>query len=288
MIIGGDSYMLKKFRWSRLFLIACLLSALMGLSVHSALPQAMSVDQVIEKNIAARGGLKAWREIQAMTMAGKMDAGSKQNVQLPFVLKLKRPRMSRLEIEFAGKTALQVYDGTNGWKVRPFMGRNEVEPYSAAEMRIAAEQADIDGYLIDHAAKGIKAELMGVDSIEGRNAYRLKLILGNGQTRNLWVDAQSFLEVKIEGTPRTLDGKMHNVETYYRDYKSVSGLMIPFALETVVEKVQPTRKIIIDKVDLNPKLENNAFAKPSILDLNSVTSMALGATPVQANTVGAK
>jgi len=253
---------MRKSRRSRLNLIALLLGALIGLTTHSALAQAITIEQVIEKNIAARGGLNAWREVGSMTMTGMMDAGSKQNVQLPFVMKLKRPRMSRLEIDFAGKTAVQVYDGTNGWKVRPFMGRNEVESYTEAETRIASEEAGLDGYLIDHSAKGIKAELEGTDLVEGRNAYKLKLTLSDGLVRHLWIDAQSFLEVKIEGTPRKLDGKMHNVETYYRNYTPVNGLLIPFVLETVVEKVQPSRKIMIEKVILNPKLEDNAFTKP--------------------------
>jgi hypothetical protein len=244
-------------------LVSCLVCALLGLlPVRSALPQSMTVDQVIEKNVVARGGLKAWREVQTMTLIGKMDAGTRQNVQLPIVMKLKRPRMSRIELEFNGKPAVQVYDGLNGWKVRPFMGRNDVEPYTAAEMQIAAEQSDIDGYLIDHAAKGVKVELAGKEEVEGHDAYKLSLTMKSGKTRFLWVDAQSFLEVKIEGNPRQLDGKMHKVETYYRNYTSVDGLMIPFVLETAVEKVSPSRKTIFEKVVLNPKLEENAFAKP--------------------------
>jgi len=253
----------------------------MGLTVRSALPQAMTIDKIIEKNIAARGGLQAWRNVQTMTMTGKMDAGTKQNVQLPFVMKLKRPRMERLEIEFAGKTAVQVYDGTNGWKVRPFMGRNEVEAYTAAELQTSATQTDLDGYLIDHEAKGIKAELEGTEPVEGHEAYKLKLTMKNGQARHLWVDAQSFLEVKVEGTPRRLDGKMHAVETYYRNYTSISGLMIPLVLETAVEKVQPTRKIIIEKVLLNPKLEDNAFTKPAVPGIKIQTPPQPAAARVQ-------
>ncbi len=280
--------MQRESQQSRLFLVACLSSALMGAAVPSALPQTMTVDQVIEKNIDARGGLKAWHEIQSMTMTGKMDVGSKQDVQLPFVLKLKRPRMSRLELDVAGKKALQIYDGTNGWKVRPFLGRNEVEPYTTAEMHDAAAQTDFDGYLIDHEAKGIRAELMGVDSVEGRDAYRLKLTLGNGQVRHLWVDAQSFLEVKIEGSPRRLDGKMHKVEIYYHDYASISGLRIPFVMETALEKVKPTRKMTIETVVLNPKLEDDAFAKPDLPGVNILTTPQKGSTQVLPGSVNAK
>jgi len=180
--------------------------------------------------------------------------------------------MSRMELKFAGKTALQIYDGTNGWKVRPFLNRNEVEPYTTAEMGIAAEDSELDGYLIDHQAKGIKVELVGMEPVEKRDAYKLKLTLKNGQTRHIWVDAQSFLEVKIEGTPRKLDGKMHKVEIYYRNYTLVNGLRIPFVLETAVEKVKATRKITIETVALNPKLEGDAFAKPELSGIKVVSS----------------
>ena len=280
--------MLRRSKSSRLPLFALASSVLMGLVVPAARAQALTADQIIEKNIAARGGLKAWREIQTMTLTGKMDAGSKLNVQLPFVMKLKRPRMSRLELDIAGKKALQIYDGTNGWKVRPFLGRNEVEPYTSTELHIAAQEADLDGYLIDHEAKGIKVQVMGTDLVEGHDAYRLQLTMKDGQVRHLWVDAQSFLEVKIEDPQRRLDGRMHNVETYYRNYQSINGLMIPFVLETAVEKIQPTRKITIETVVLNPKLEESAFAKPNLPGINLMTPVPQSAAQVHPGNDNAK
>ncbi len=263
--------MLLKRNFAPLALVALVSSALAALNVPSASAQALTADQIVEKNIAARGGLQAWRAIQTMTMTGQMDVGSKQNARLPFVLKLRRPRMSRLEIEFAGQKSLQIYDGSNGWKVRPFLGRDDVEPFTTEELHKAAEDADLDGYLIDHEAKGIKVDVMGQDMVEGREAYRLQLSLKDGRKRNLWVDAQTFLEVKIEEPQRRLDGKMRNVETYYRNYTTVGGVKIPYVLETVVESVKPSRKITIEKVELNARLEDDAFAKPNLPGMNSVT-----------------
>ncbi len=262
--------MLRSSQRHSFILLACLSSVLMGLAAGAAFPQALTADEIIEKNIAARGGLKAWRDVQTITMTGRLDAGTKHNVQLPFVMKLKRPRMLRIELDVAGKTALQVYDGTNGWKVRPFLNRLEVEPFTPAEMESSAEQQELDGFLIDHAAKGIKAEFVGVEPVEGHNAYKLKLTLKNGQVRNIWVDAKSYLEVKVEGTPHRVDGKMHNVQIYYRDYRTVGGLKIPFVIETVVEQVNPSRKINIESVTLNPKFEDSAFAKPDISGIQAV------------------
>lgn len=251
--------------FSHLLFAVCL-----ALAARTALTGTLTVDQIIEKNIAARGGLKAWREIQSLKLTGKMDAGGKANVQLPFVMALKRPRMSRLEIEFGGSTALQVYDGTSGWKVRPFLGRVQVEQFTPQELQIAAEQGALDGLLIDHDAKGIKVELAGADKVEGNDAYKLNVTLKDGQTRYLWVDAKSFLEVKIEGAPRKLNAKMRKVETYYRNYQSISGLMIPFGLETVVEDLRPSRKVIIETVYLNPQLEATAFARPDVSGIKPV------------------
>ena len=184
-------------------------------------------------------------------------------MQLPFTLEMKRGRLSRLEIEFNGQTAVQVYDGTQGWKLRPFLNRHDVEPFTADEPKVAANQADLDGALIDYAAKGTKVELAGVEKVEDNEAYKLKLTLKNGHVVHEWIDAESFLEVKVEGTPRKLDGKPHEVAVYLRDYKTVDGLKIPHLIETVVKGVQRTEKIEIEKVVVNPRLDEKRFAKPT-------------------------
>jgi len=140
-------------------------------------------------------------------------------------------------------------------------------------MKSASMQADLDGPLVDYAAKGTKIELAGVEKVEDRDTYKLKLTMNNGQSIHVWIDAQSFLEAKIEGQPRRLDGAYHPVEVYYRDYRPVNGLQIPYVLETRVlplankspkmrETPVPTEKIVIEKVAVNPKLDESLFSKP--------------------------
>jgi len=137
-------------------------------------PTELAAVSIVEKNFAARGGLQAWRAVESMSMSGLMDAGKARDpmklamalqkpraaaraeareallqgskvetdpgkiVQLPFVMELKRPRKMRLEVQFNGQTAVQVFDGENGWKLRPFLGRREVERYTAAEQQAAS------------------------------------------------------------------------------------------------------------------------------------------------------
>jgi hypothetical protein len=225
----------------------------------SSAPARLDADQIVEKNIAARGGLQAWRTVQTLSFSGKMDAGGKHNVQLPFSMDLKRPRKTRVEIDFANDKAVQVYDGANGWKLRPFLGRREVEPFNAEELRSASLESDLDGPLVDHDLKGTTVELEGVEKVEGRSAYKLKLAMKGGQVRHVWIDAHTFLEAKIDGIPRRMDGEMRSVEVYYRDFKSVDGLLLPHVLESVVAGSKQAHKIMVERV-----VDDSRFTKAGL------------------------
>jgi outer membrane lipoprotein-sorting protein len=228
-----------------------------------AAPATLSAADIIARDIEAKGGLEAWRAVKTLSFSGKMDAGGKQHTQLPFVLEMKRPRKKRVEIEFENEKAIQVYDGANGWKLRPYLGRRDVEPFSAEELRAVSMESDLDGPLVDYASKGIRVDLDGPDTVEGRDAYKLTLTLKDGTVRHLWVDAQSFLELKIEGVPRRMDGKMHPVEINYRDYHRVNGLMIPYVLETTVLGVNHSaHKMTVESVHVNATLDDALFTPP--------------------------
>jgi hypothetical protein len=275
-----------------------------SLALAADVPQAqtkLSAAQIVERNVAARGGLEAWRAVKTMSLSGKMGAGGNQRgtlqapsqaqfggrknagpalpsrpaeeIQLPFVMELARPRKMRFELEFAGQTAVQVYDGATGWKLRPFLGRRVVEPFNAEELKTSSVQADLDGSLVDYAAKGTRIELAGTEQVEGRDTYKIRMTMKSGQVQHVWIDAQTFLESKIEGQPRRLDGTMHPVETYFRDFRLVDGVQIPYVLETKVLPVTknalglrdvpvPPEKIVVEKVVVNPKFDEALFSRP--------------------------
>lgn len=291
------------FRKSLVLCVSLALAAVLAPAADNAPSGAhLSATQIVEKNVTARGGLSAWHAVHAISMEGKMAAGGNQRstlptpvpgqvgrkgtarilperpaeeAMLPFLMELKRPRKMRMELQFNGKTAVQAYDGVNGWKLKPFLNRNEVEPYTADELKMAAMQQELDGPLVDYALKGTKIELVGTEKVEDRDTYKLKLTLSNGRITQVWIDTGTFLEAKIEGQPRLLDGVVHPVEVYYRDYRAVSGLQIPYLLETKVlpadqagRKIQsasiPVEKIAIDKVVINPKLDDSLFSRSGI------------------------
>ncbi len=240
--------------------LACSLAA----SAAAAAAADLSAAQIAERNVAARGGLQAWRAVNTMVMSGQIDAGGKKNATLPFVMTMKRPHKNRFEIRFEGQTALQVFDGTQGWKVRPFLGRDEVDPYTPAELKSAEASSELDGPLMDYASKGTRIAVEGVDKVDGHRAYKLKLTMKDGSTRHLWIDAGTFLDLKIDGEPRKLDGKMHEVAIYFRDYRPEHGLKVPHVLETAVQGVKQTHRITIERVAVNSPVEDALFAKPQL------------------------
>ncbi|WP_258187785.1 outer membrane lipoprotein-sorting protein [Trinickia symbiotica] len=224
----------------------------------------LGAEQIVERSIAASGGLQAWRAANTMVMSGQIEVGGKRNVALPFTMTMKRPKKSRFEVRFDGQTAFQVYDGAEGWKVRPFLGRDEVDPYTPAEAKQAAEASELDGLLVDHAQKGTKIALAGAEKVEGHGAYKLKLTLKDGTQRMMWVDATSFLQLKVEGDPRKLDGRMHPVFVFLRDYRSEGGLKVPHVIETAVQGVKQTHKMTIEHVAVNTAVDDALFAKPTL------------------------
>jgi hypothetical protein len=229
-----------------------------------AAPASLSAAQIVDRNVTARGGLAAWQSVSTLALSGRMDAGGRPNVELPFEMKLKRGHKSRLEITFRDQTAVQVYDGTHGWKVRPFLNRDEVEPYTVAEAKEAAEFEELDGPLVNYAKKGTKVELAGTETVEGDAAYKLRLTSKGGAPRYLWIDAKTFLERKMEGEPKKIDGKLHSVSVYFRDYKTENGLTTPRLLETKYESTQVSRKMTITKIVVNEPMQETLFQKPQL------------------------
>lgn len=246
----------------RFFFLAC---SLVSLAASAAVGTGgLTATQIVDRNVAARGGLAAWRAVGTLTLSGRLEAGGKSNTELPFVMRMKRPHMSRLEIRFGDETAVQVYDGVHGWKLRPFLGRDEVEPYTTAEAKSAESWQELDGPLVDYAKKGTQVALLGMDSVEGHNAYRLKLTLKSGEERLVWIDAATFLELKIGGEPRKIDGRLRNVAIFYRNFKTENGLVVPTVMESVVEGSKQSHKMTIERVTVNQSLADDLFARPPL------------------------
>jgi hypothetical protein len=236
--------------------------ALFGLLAGAALATptaAQTVDDVIAKHLEARGGLDKIKAVQSMRMTGKMTVGP--GIEAPVTLELKRPASVRLDMTFQGNTGTQAYDGKTGWGISPMAAKKDPEPMSAEDIKDMEEQADMDGPLVDTKAKGHSVELMGKEKVEGSDAYKLKVTLKTGDLRYIYIDADSYLELKAEAK-RTVRGSEVETESVNSDYKEVGGLILPYTIQLGAKGQAQKQTITVDKIELNIPLDDARFKMP--------------------------
>jgi hypothetical protein len=243
-----------------------------------AAPPSPDVAQIVERNAQARGGLAAWRALETLSEKGYIEHGQIKGPRkrhgtpagthgaldqsLPFTLQIKRPHRLRLEMNLGDVTALQIFDGKQGWTIQPSAQGPLVHKFTPAEAEAQAEQNDPEGPLIDAAAKGTRVALEGEESVEGRAAYKLALTLKEGQLRHLWVDKQTFLDLKLDGT-RVIDGRAWPTETYFYDWKTAGRIKLPYRIETAINDVRTSSRIVVEHVTVNVPMADDLFALPA-------------------------
>ena len=232
-------------------------------------PPKLSAEQIVAKNVAARGGLAAWRNVQTMVWIGHIESARAPAPGVLFVLQQQRPNMTRFEVNALGQKTVRVFNGTQGWKLRTAQngGTGQPQPYTAQELKFARAGQGIDGPLIDAAVKGNVVTLEGLDEIEGHKAYRLELRLLSGERDRLWIDAKTFLEIRYDRTadsPAPAGTPPHVVSLVYRDYKTFEGLMLPSIIETGTGAGSTPDRMVIEKVMLNTPIDPRSFAASAV------------------------
>jgi hypothetical protein len=253
----------KTVRWmASAVLAACGTAGAVAVG-SSATEPALTAEQIVEKNEAARGGLEAWSKVQTMVWVGRIETSGGTTPPVPFVLQQKRPNKTRFELNAMGQRTVRVFDGKRGWKARPGPdGRPDVQPFSPQELRFAQGEVVIDGPLFGYPSRRVAVELDGTDLVDGRKAYRLIVRTASGQPHNVWIDAQTFLDLKYDRISYSASGVPKMVSVFCRDYKTVAGLRIPGTIETGVGSGRGTERMVIETVALNPPLDDRLFGRP--------------------------
>jgi hypothetical protein len=224
----------------------------------------LSAPEIVARNAAARGGLDAWRKVDTMVWVGHIESDHAPSPSLPFSLEQKRPGKTRMEIDALGQRSVRVFDGVRGWKVIPTQGpRPEVRPFTPQEVGFAQAGHGIDGPLLDGAARGGSVTLEGVDEVENRKAYHLKLHRARGGDEDVWVDAETYLEVRHDRMADGPGGAPRRVSAIYGDYRAVDGLRIPFLIQTGGGPGATPDRMRIERVVLNPPLDDSKFENPA-------------------------
>jgi hypothetical protein len=241
------------------------LAATAALAAPAAAETGLTAARIVEKNALARGGVDAWRKIQTMAWAGHVESGELPGRNMPFLLEQKRPNSTRFEILAANQKSVRAYDGVKGWKLHPGSnGIPELHPYSPDELRFASGAQAIDGPLMHDVSQNGIVTLGGLEDVAGRSTYALDVQLASGIHHRIWVDAETFLELKYRRDFRNARGENASTEVYYRDYHFFDGLRMPVVIESSAAAAGETNRMVIERVALNPPLDNLAFVAPVV------------------------
>ena len=221
----------------------------------------MTVDQLVAKNVEAKGGAEAVHALQSVKMTGKLLVNQGQ-VELAYAETRKRPNAIRSELTLQGMTAVNAFDGNEGWKISPFQGRKDPEKMSADDVKALVEDSEIDGPLVDWQQKGSKVEYLGTEDVDGTPAHKLKVTRKNGDVTLVYLDPDHFLEIRTL-TQREEHGARVEVETDLSDYEKVNGVFIPFSVEAGRKGDPDKQKYVIDKVDGNVPIDDAIFKFPA-------------------------
>jgi len=225
----------------------------------ASLAAGQTADELIAKNIAARGGLENLKAVQTMRLTGMMKAGDES---LPSILELKRPNKSRWEFTIDGQRGVQAFDGNEGWAWLPFAGQVRPEPMSEEERGDAEQQADIDGPLVDYKEKGNRIELIGHDPDFRPQDWKLKVTLKSGEVRFVYLDPKTYLQ-SVTVMKRKIDGVEVEVRSQLGDYRKVGALVLPHSFTASTKDGNETQTLQFDRIEVNIPIDDGRFRMPS-------------------------
>lgn len=220
-----------------------------GIAGLSTPALAITADELITKNIQARGGIDKLHAINALHAEGKLRLGGGLEAKIEtFTI---APDKMRFEFTLQGLTAVQAWDGSQAWAIQPFQGRRDPQKLSADDAKGLVESADILGPLVDYKAKGNRVEYLGTEDIDGTDAHKLRVTRKNGDSQVIYLDPDQFLEIRVV-THDMIRGQEQVQTTDLGEYEKVNDVYFPF------EQGQ----IHIEKAEANGKIDPQMFAFP--------------------------
>lgn len=220
---------------------------------------AQTAEDLVAKNIQAKGGIEKIKAIHSLHTTGKLQAGSQvlriQSDAMP-------PNLVRQMVTIQGMTQTQAFDGATGWQISPFQGRKDPEGLGEDDTRDLQDDADFYGPLVDYQTKGNAVEYLGHDTVDGDDAYRLKVTLKNGDILYYFLDPDTYLEIRTE-KQEFIRGSVRESFTEYGSYKKVNDVYFPFSLESGSKQSPDNRaKITVEKIEANVPMEASGFKMP--------------------------
>jgi hypothetical protein len=221
---------------------------------------AQTVDELVARYIAARGGYEKLHAIQTIRMT-RTAATPFTNVRV--VISRKRPELFRAEQTPKGQPAtVRAINADAAWDVAPD-GAMSLRP-TAAAIEARELDGDFDGLLVDWKAKGHTLVLEGKEPLTGGEAFKLKLTTKSGVVRYIYLDSATYLERRHAGTRTLPNNSQERFVIDFTDWRAVEGVMFPFSIDEdrTGPVITQSFAIYTEKIELNVPLEDSLFATP--------------------------
>ena len=218
-------------------------------------PATPGADDLVAKNIAAKGGAEKLRGVMSVRTTGRMKSGRGLST---ITVWTRRPNSMRQEMTTDGQAVVTGFDGTSFWAVNPIMGPGAREVTGPAADRAREEAEDFDSVLLDYREKGYAVEV--VPSAAGASPH-LRVTKKNGKVRDIYLDPATVLEQRIT-TEITQGGRTATVATDFSNYKAVDGMMVPFTIRQSVNG-QVQGEVTYDRVQFNLPFDDALFKVPA-------------------------
>ena len=236
-------------------------SLALGLLCCAVAASAQTADELVAKNLQAKGGVDKIKAIHSLRMTGRMDQGG---FKVDIGQEAKTPDMLRESFTFQGMVGVEAYDGSVPWRVSPFEGRKDPEMMGEDDSRELIEDADFYGPLVDYQQKGNKVEYLGHDTVDGDDALRLKVTLKNGDIVYYLLDPDTFLEIRTE-RQTFIRGAIRESVQELGSYKQVNGVYFPFSVDSGPKSNPNARaRVTFEKIEANVDLPDSLFKMPAM------------------------
>jgi hypothetical protein len=234
------------------------LLAILFLFALTASTFSQTVDDVINKNIEALGGLDKIMAIKTVKFTGTFLV---MGADLPVTMTIKRQDKIKLDISFQGMAMVQCYDGAMGWSINPFSGKKDAEKMTAEQTKEMIDYAEFEGQLVNYKDKGSKVELMGKEDMQGTDTYKIKLTGKDSGVTTYYLDASNYLVIK-ESMKQKVKEKEITHDVYSGNYQAVEGVMFPMSIEIMSTGMNDSQKGTWTKVELNIDVDDSIFKMP--------------------------
>jgi hypothetical protein len=235
---------------------------LAAVSCLSVLAYSQSADELVNKNIQAKGGVDKIKAIKSVRITGKLSGGG--GFTAAVVQENQRPSLVRETFALQGMTAVTAYDGTTGWQIQPFGGHKDPELMGEDDMKDLLLDADFDGPLVDYKEKGNTVEFLGHDVVDGDDALRLKVTLKDGDIVYYYLDPDTYLEIRKE-VQEFIRGSVRESVIEMGSYKPVAGVMYPYSISQGSKANPAQQTTTVEKIEVNIPIDPSDFAVPRSL-----------------------